>query len=103
MLAEQHAGDQAQEEQRTHGVVLQPVVARALVQHVFEAAEEDREARNPDKVEARENLEVRFVEVDQQQREEQPHCGGDDQRMHHQASRGCAVARLISPTRNSSC
>ena len=59
---------------RQHGTVAEPVVARPLLEHVLERAEEARHRQQADPVEVAKQRPVRLVEVDQGE------CRGRDQK-----------------------
>jgi hypothetical protein len=67
-----HPGEQQ------HRLIAEPVVARSLLQHVLERAEETRHRQETDEVEILEERIVRLVEVDQGQSRDRHRDAGHD-------------------------
>ena len=62
---EDHRADGHDDGADEYGLVLQPVIVRALFQHILHAAEEGRHAGKAPPVELAEQLEIGLVEIDQ--------------------------------------
>ncbi len=67
----------AQYGERGNRRIVQPVVARAFLEHVLHRAEEQRHRAEPDEIEATEQRMIRLVEID-----EEEHRGRDDDARH---------------------